>query len=65
MGMAHAAELAQCQALAIGLQLLLALLMATALRQALRGGLMGLGHGTVALHVGACMGIQWGRRALG
>jgi hypothetical protein len=39
--------------------------MATALRQALRGGLMGLGHGTVALHVGACMGIQWGRRALG
>ena len=64
MRMAHAAELAQRQALAIGLQLLLALFMVAAGGQALRGGFVGLGHGAMAFHIGPGMGIERRRGAL-
>lgn len=64
MRMAHAAELAQRKALAIGLQLLLALFVIAASSQALRGGFVGLGHGAMAFHVGPGMGIERRRGAL-
>jgi hypothetical protein len=57
--MAHATVFTQCQALAGGLQLLLAGVVLSALRQTLRSLLMGTGHTAVALNVFLGMGIKF------
>jgi len=58
MRMAHAAMLAQRQPSAGGLQLLLALRVVLPAFQALRGALVRLGHGAVALNVLAGVLVQ-------
>ena len=62
MCVAHTAAFAQCQALAAGLQLLLAFVIRLACSQTLRSLLVRTGHAAVACNIFLGMGIELGGR---